>query len=187
MSFIQTLHQARKARLMRIAARAVAQAPEPGSKAARLHIVGPRSELDSDDERAWAIEILGLAPRRSRRLKVEEIQRAVARHFGVRRDDIVSADRPYAARPRQVAMYLARVLTAKSFPEIGRCFAQSHLVPAIQDQFGTSTCQSPGHRQTQPAAGTGDQRPAASEVEWRSLHSHAWRVLAAMARLSGVS
>ncbi|MNL29688.1 hypothetical protein D3C87_1513800 [compost metagenome] len=71
--------------------------------------------------------------------------------------------------------------------QISRRFAQSHLVPAIQYQFGTGTGQSPCHGKTQPAAGTGDQRPAASEVEWRSLFSHAWRVLASMARLSGVS
>ena len=118
MSLIESLHQARRARLRRIAARAVAQAPQPGSKA--------RRELDRDYERAWAVEMLGLVPRRPRRPGIEEIQRAVARHFGVRCVEIAATHRLHAARPRQVAMYLAKVLTTKSLSEIGRCFARDH-------------------------------------------------------------
>ncbi|MEK7800822.1 MAG: helix-turn-helix domain-containing protein, partial [Pseudomonadota bacterium] len=58
-----------------------------------------------------------------RRITIDEIQRQVAEHFGVRLADMHSARRARAvARPRQVAMYLAKQLTARSLPEIGRKF-----------------------------------------------------------------
>lgn len=53
--------------------------------------------------------------------KVEDIKRAACRHFGVSKIDIISARRPASlVTSRFVAMYLTRVLTTKSFPEIGR-------------------------------------------------------------------
>lgn len=59
----------------------------------------------------------------SRRLTIEEIQRKVADYFNVRLNDMVSARRArVVARPRQVAMYLAKQLTSRSLPEIGRKF-----------------------------------------------------------------
>ena len=59
----------------------------------------------------------------SRRLTIEEIQRKVAAYFNVRLNDMVSARRArVVARPRQVAMYLAKQLTSRSLPEIGRKF-----------------------------------------------------------------
>jgi len=58
-----------------------------------------------------------------RRVTIEEIQKRVAEHFNVRIADMHSARRARAvARPRQVAMYLAKQLTARSLPEIGRKF-----------------------------------------------------------------
>ncbi|MFQ5954631.1 MAG: helix-turn-helix domain-containing protein, partial [Kiloniellales bacterium] len=58
-----------------------------------------------------------------RRVTIEEIQRRVAEHFNVRLSDMHSARRARAvARPRQVAMYLAKQLTSRSLPEIGRKF-----------------------------------------------------------------
>jgi chromosomal replication initiator protein len=58
-----------------------------------------------------------------RRITIEEIQRRVAEHFGIRIADMHSARRARAvARPRQVAMYLAKQLTPRSLPEIGRKF-----------------------------------------------------------------
>ncbi len=59
----------------------------------------------------------------NRRVTIEEIQKRVAQHFNVRVADMHSARRARAvARPRQVAMYLAKQLTARSLPEIGRKF-----------------------------------------------------------------
>lgn len=58
-----------------------------------------------------------------RRVTIEEIQKQVANHFNIRISDMHSARRARSvARPRQVAMYLAKQLTARSLPEIGRKF-----------------------------------------------------------------
>ena len=58
-----------------------------------------------------------------RRISIEEIQKRVAEHFNIRVSDMHSARRARAvARPRQVAMYLAKQLTSRSLPEIGRKF-----------------------------------------------------------------
>ncbi|MCK5284706.1 MAG: chromosomal replication initiator protein DnaA [Alphaproteobacteria bacterium] len=58
-----------------------------------------------------------------RRITIDEIQRKVADHYNLRLTDMHSARRARSvARPRQVAMYLAKQLTARSLPEIGRKF-----------------------------------------------------------------
>ena len=58
-----------------------------------------------------------------RRVTIEEIQKQVATHFNIRTSDMHSARRArIIARPRQVAMYLAKQLTSRSLPEIGRKF-----------------------------------------------------------------
>ncbi len=58
-----------------------------------------------------------------RRVTIEEIQKRVAEHWGLRITDMTSSRRARAvARPRQVAMYLAKHLTDRSLPEIGRMF-----------------------------------------------------------------
>jgi len=58
-----------------------------------------------------------------RRVTIEEIQKKVAEHYSIRLTDMSSARRARSvARPRQVAMYLAKQLTSRSLPEIGRKF-----------------------------------------------------------------
>ena len=58
-----------------------------------------------------------------RRITIEEIQKKVAEHFSIRLTDMSSARRARnVARPRQVAMYLAKQLTQRSLPDIGRRF-----------------------------------------------------------------
>lgn len=58
-----------------------------------------------------------------RRVTIDEIQRRVCAHFNIRQNDMVSARRARAvARPRQIAMYLAKRMTPRSLPEIGRKF-----------------------------------------------------------------
>jgi chromosomal replication initiator protein len=58
-----------------------------------------------------------------RRVTIEEIQKRVAEHWNIKLSDMSSARRARAvARPRQVAMYLAKQLTSRSLPEIGRKF-----------------------------------------------------------------
>ncbi|NNE81755.1 MAG: chromosomal replication initiator protein DnaA [Silicimonas sp.] len=58
-----------------------------------------------------------------RKITVEEIQRKVSDHFNIRLSDLIGPKRVRTfARPRQIAMYLAKQLTARSLPEIGRRF-----------------------------------------------------------------
>ena len=58
-----------------------------------------------------------------RRVTIEEIQKAVVEHYSIRMGDMTSARRSRAvARPRQMAMYLAKHLTPRSLPEIGKKF-----------------------------------------------------------------
>ncbi len=57
------------------------------------------------------------------RITIDDIQRAVCAHFRMDRAEMASQRRVRAvARPRQIAMYLAKELTPRSFPEIGRRF-----------------------------------------------------------------
>jgi len=58
-----------------------------------------------------------------RKITVEEIQRKVSEHYNIRLSDMIGPKRVRAyARPRQVAMYLAKTMTSRSLPEIGRRF-----------------------------------------------------------------
>ncbi|QUS55911.1 chromosomal replication initiator protein DnaA [Pseudovibrio brasiliensis] len=58
-----------------------------------------------------------------RRVKIEDIQRVVSKHYNVTKADLLSARRTRTiVRPRQIAMYLAKMMTPRSLPEIGRRF-----------------------------------------------------------------
>ena len=58
-----------------------------------------------------------------RRITIGDIQRKVADYYNLRLSDLLSARRSRTiARPRQVAMYLSKILTTRSLPEIGRKF-----------------------------------------------------------------
>lgn len=61
--------------------------------------------------------------RDTRRVRIEDILRIVSRHYKVPRNDLLSSRRSRdVVRPRQIAMYLAKSLTSRSLPEIGRRF-----------------------------------------------------------------
>jgi chromosomal replication initiator protein len=76
------------------------------------------------------------------RIKIDDILKVVGRHYNVARSDLLS---PRRARsivvPRQVGMYLAKKLTARSLPEIGRRFGGRdhstvlHAVRKIEEQM----------------------------------------------------
>ncbi len=58
-----------------------------------------------------------------RKITVEEIQRKVSEHYNIRLSDMIGPKRMRSyARPRQVAMFLSKLLTSRSLPEIGRRF-----------------------------------------------------------------
>ena len=84
--------------------------------------------------------------REPRRVKIEDIQRLVANHYNVSRADILSSRRTATVvRPRQIAMYLAKSLTLRSLPEIGRRFGGRdhttvlHAVRKIEGMVTTDT------------------------------------------------
>jgi chromosomal replication initiator protein len=84
-----------------------------------------------------------------RRITIEEIQLRVAQHFNIKVSEMHSPRRARAvARPRQVAMYLAKQLTSRSLPEIGRKFGNRdhttvmHAVRKIEELRSTDSSMS---------------------------------------------
>ncbi len=84
--------------------------------------------------------VLGVEPRR---IKVDDILRIVSRHFAVPKSEILSDRRHRSVvRPRQIGMYLAKQLTARSLPEIGRRFGNRdhttvlHAIRKIDKEMG---------------------------------------------------
>ncbi len=87
-----------------------------------------------------------IRPQEPKRVKIEDIQRVVARQYNVSRADLLSSRRTAnVVRPRQVAMYLAKTLTLRSLPEIGRRFGGRdhttvlHAVRKIEGLVGNDT------------------------------------------------
>ena len=84
--------------------------------------------------------VQGIEPRR---IKIEDILRIVSRHFAVSKQDILSQRRHRSVvRPRQIGMYLAKHLTSRSLPEIGRRFGDRdhttvlHAIRKIDQEVG---------------------------------------------------
>ena len=87
-----------------------------------------------------------IRPAEPKRVRIEDIQRVVARQYNVSRADLLSSRRTAnVVRPRQVAMYLAKVLTLRSLPEIGRRFGGRdhttvlHAVRKIENLAGSDS------------------------------------------------
>jgi chromosomal replication initiator protein len=86
--------------------------------AAHANLVGRTITLEMTQE-----VLADLLRSSERRITIDEIQKKVAEHYNIRVSDMHSARRArQVARPRQVAMYLAKQLTPRSLPEIGRKF-----------------------------------------------------------------
>jgi chromosomal replication initiator protein len=86
--------------------------------AAHAQLVGRTITLEMTQE-----TLADLLRASERRITIDEIQKKVAEHYNIRLADMHSARRArQVARPRQVAMYLAKQLTPRSLPEIGRKF-----------------------------------------------------------------
>jgi chromosomal replication initiator protein len=84
--------------------------------------------------------VQGLEPRR---IKIDDILRVVSRHFAVSKQDILSQRRHRSiVWPRQIGMYLAKHLTSRSLPEIGRRFGDRdhttvlHAIRKIDKEVG---------------------------------------------------
>ncbi len=85
---------------------------------AQMQLVGRAITLESAQDL-----LQDLLRANERRVTIDEIQKQVAEHFNIKMAEMTSARRArIVARPRQVAMYLAKQLTQRSLPEIGRKF-----------------------------------------------------------------
>ena len=80
-----------------------------------------------------------------RRIRIEDILKIVSRHYGVSRNDILSERRHRSVVwPRQIGMYLAKQMTARSLPEIGRRFGNRdhttvlHAIRKIEGQISSN-------------------------------------------------
>jgi len=102
----------------------------------------PNISIDRVDELLGHLTRVG----EPKRIRIEEIQRIVARHYNVSKQDLLSNRRTRTiVKPRQVAMYLAKMMTPRSLPEIGRRFGGRdhttvlHAVRKIEDLVGADT------------------------------------------------
>lgn len=100
-------------------------------------------EIDLDLTQECLADILKAS---ERKVTVEEIQRKVSEHYAIRLSDMIGPKRVRSiARPRQVAMYLAKHMTTRSLPEIGRRFGGRdhttvmHGVKRIEELKGTDS------------------------------------------------
>ena len=90
----------------------------------KLSFAATDLDMEMVDE-AEAQGLLGAALRGGpeRRITVDEIQKTVADHFSLKQADLLSERRTRAvARPRQIAMWLCKQHTTRSYPDIGRRF-----------------------------------------------------------------
>ena len=80
-----------------------------------------------------------------RPIRIEDIIKTISRHFGISKPDILSQRRHRSVVwPRQIGMYLAKQLTARSLPEIGRRFGNRdhttvlHAIRKIETALGNN-------------------------------------------------
>lgn len=125
---------AHRERQRRIAARAVEDTPIV-LRAPRVVEVVPVPNLPEESweerqrrlypklKRPWFTVLDDGVPLERERLSLEKIRQVVARHYGATDVDLLSARRTAnIVLPRQIAMYLAKRVTLRSLPEIGRRF-----------------------------------------------------------------
>lgn len=86
--------------------------------ASQIHVRAPLTV----DQAALALRDL-VQTNDVQRIKIDDILKVVGRHFNVPKADLLSPRRARSiVRPRQIGMYLAKMLTTRSLPEIGRRF-----------------------------------------------------------------
>ena len=80
----------------------------------------------------------------NKNVTIEEIQKRVSEYFNIRQSDMLSTRRSrVVARPRQIAMYLSKICTTKSLPEIGKLFGGRdhttviHAVKKVESLYKT--------------------------------------------------
>lgn len=124
-----------------------------------------------------AIGLAGQQPRRNE-IITRHCKQVVAATYGIKDEDLVSPCRKREfAHPRQLAMFLARDLTTKSYPQIGRCFgdrdhttvmfAHRKVSKMLQEDENLRAVVDHLRAKIREAAGVTDEpeRPGMSDVE----------------------
>ncbi len=115
MSLVESYHSARQARLVRLGVHA---RPKP----VVVRWVEPPIDPEPYYSSMWFYNLIEFAGK-PLTVKVDDIQRAVCKHYGISRRDMLSHRRTLnLIVPRHVAVYLAKKMTALSLPQIGRLF-----------------------------------------------------------------
>jgi hypothetical protein len=126
MSLVSELHAERKARLLRLGfgpKLPPAPLPEPPAVEPACEIEPPKALPRQTDDRDWLVVASANRDFSTFPLLVQEIQRFVAKRFGMKRNHLISARRTAdVTLPRQIAMFLSRSHALQSLPEIGRRF-----------------------------------------------------------------
>jgi hypothetical protein len=142
MSYAATLHAEHKARLERMGSGPVKAKVYDPPPAPRIEY--PKFNVQTlYYHQMWFFDLITeRKPREAEAPKIELIQQVVARYFGISKLDMISQRRTKdIVRPRQIAMYLAKALTGKSLPEIGRRFGGRdhttvlHAINKIHDRL----------------------------------------------------
>lgn len=118
-------HKARQTRLGDVAQPSRITAVAPAAFLREKRIYKPRGTIRAEDHYPcmWFWDLIVLSPKRdlTSRPTIKKIIKVVAYRYDVTADDILSMRRGRAvAWPRQIVMYLARHMTLRSLPEIGR-------------------------------------------------------------------
>ena len=103
-----------------------------------------RCAARSDRARAVHPGAEGIFKANIKNVTIEEIQKRVSEYFNIRQSDMLSTRRSrVVARPRQIAMYLSKICTTKSLPEIGKLFGGRdhttviHAVKKVESLYKT--------------------------------------------------
>lgn len=115
MSLVEQLHSARKERLARLS-------PAPRITPVVTFTIQPYP-YDAGWGAMWFYDLIFPAELPRKRYQIKDIQSAVADHYKIDLEDMLSERRTMdVVRPRQIGMYLAKKLTRRSLPEIARMF-----------------------------------------------------------------
>lgn len=79
-----------------------------------------KSDITLQNAKIWVADLLQI---KAKQINVEQIQDAVAAKYDLKTSELLSSSRAASvAKPRHIAMYMAKKLTTKSLPEIGKLF-----------------------------------------------------------------
>jgi chromosomal replication initiator protein len=102
-----------------------------------------KTEVTLESAKTWLSDLLNV---KEKQITVEEIQTKVAEQYNIKTSEIISSSRKQDfARPRQIAMYIAKMVTTKSLADIGKYFGGKdhttviHACKKVEEMIATNT------------------------------------------------